>query len=256
MFLFRKKVRSADATLRRKNVSNIINTEQNHDVCSKVGDFKKSEISVNSNDHINEDDNTSCFLEFIECNELPIELFDDTTNSSSHSKLQINQINVKNKESDSNTNQNNNVSVEKEITQLKIRSTQLKSKQFRENTIKPVQKENEYGCPLCEFVYSSKKSAQNHIDVKHFNKKTPKRKQLCSVCGQSFTNYASYNDHYKKHFPELLFKCQFCNKQYTTNYHCRQHEKMHTNDKQFMCELCDYSCIRRGQLKVNNLIFF
>ena len=90
-------------------------------------------------------------------------------------------------------------------------------------------------CTICESMFRSKRSLDQHIDNKHL---VQAKMFKCNNCGEKFENEEKMKDHIEdKHRKE--FNCTNCPSRFSSEYHLKIHnERKHVNTTTIECNNC------------------
>ena len=74
---------------------------------------------------------------------------------------------------------------------------------------------------------------------------------ICSICGQGFTDKSNFSRHLSKHNTENLFSCpkEQCDVKVKEKRYLKEHLKTHEETQNFSCTECDKSFTQKGSLK-------
>ncbi|CRK86775.1 CLUMA_CG000607, isoform A [Clunio marinus] len=109
-----------------------------------------------------------------------------------------------------------------------------------------------YHCDICGQSFFERKSINNHMGV-HISKEYRTKDHQCEFCSKGFYDRRSVMSHIMKcHGETGEFPCSICSKIFPTHYKKRYHErtihanKSHRKHKEFVCESCGKVFRNRG----------
>ena len=106
----------------------------------------------------------------------------------------------------------------------------------------------EYECEICQQIFISTESLNNHIRLSH---SVVDEEFKCVECGSIFLSQAHLVRHRKVHLGDkAIYRCEECNVSFRFKVSLHIHMRRHNNDfKKYECMVCDKYFISKDSLK-------
>ena len=93
-------------------------------------------------------------------------------------------------------------------------------------------------CNICWKPFAHKGNAENHINVKHTNRKVEK-KYKCSTCSKEYALQYTLDEHVRVVHQKFRYKCTDCLNEYSSRATLDVHVKSKHRGLKFNCQQCD-----------------
>ncbi|XP_060563430.1 zinc finger protein 808-like [Ruditapes philippinarum] len=107
-------------------------------------------------------------------------------------------------------------------------------------------KYDEHECEVCQQIFISKESLDNHFKLQH----AVDREFKCDDCNSIFLTRAHLVRHRRTHTGEQIYECEECNVSFRWKVSLHIHMRRHNNDyKRFECTMCNKYFLAKESLK-------
>ncbi|XP_041634838.1 zinc finger protein 37-like isoform X2 [Cheilinus undulatus] len=101
-------------------------------------------------------------------------------------------------------------------------------------------------CGVCGELLASVEELEEHLAINH-------RTDDCDICGESFLDNPSFNEHVAAHSGEKPYECDVCSERFALTVSLENHRKLHQAEKLHKCHTCNKVFELRSQLKAHRM---